>query len=355
MNLSFRSRLGRRSLGFTLIELLVVIAIIAMLIALLLPAVQKAREAARRSQCRNNLKQMGLALHNYHDAHGSFPTIGGFQAAHGWSWVPLILPHAEQAILFNSINFSDSPCCTSQSTLNQTKLEWLICPSDADDMLCTDRAGPTTCQYGPGSTSGFTGYAASYAGSYGDGFNTIPSDPYGGDGAWQRWGCGGCASNNSQTPTAACPSPGLGYGGGRFHRGIFNYVGDSSPVQITDITDGTNNTLMLMHKTRIATSTSNMWTSSTSAAYGTCLPINTIFHVCKGTNGVKGVPPCDGKLWLGLPISSWMGRGQSSYHDAGVMSGMADGSVRFISENIDQRLYNALGSREGAEVVDNIR
>src|SRR5262245_7342752 len=99
--------LSRR--GFTLIELLVVIAIIAVLIALLLPAVQAAREAARRAQCTNNLKQIALALHNYHDTTLSFPPGGindrGFLGT-WWSWASFILPRLEQGPLYNSINFS---------------------------------------------------------------------------------------------------------------------------------------------------------------------------------------------------------------------------------------------------------
>ena len=105
--------IGRHRAGFTLIELLVVIAIIAVLIALLLPAVQAAREAARRSQCVNNLKQLGLAMHNYHQVNGTFP-IGRMGIGYGYgnnvdqrrTWAFSVLPFFEQAQAFNAINFS---------------------------------------------------------------------------------------------------------------------------------------------------------------------------------------------------------------------------------------------------------
>src|ERR1700744_1154446 len=96
----------RRSRGFTLIELLVVIAIIAVLIALLLPAVQQAREAARRTQCKNNLKQIGLALHNYHDVHLAFPDCSyiskPFPGPSGWGWPVMVMPFLDQGNLFNA-------------------------------------------------------------------------------------------------------------------------------------------------------------------------------------------------------------------------------------------------------------
>src|ERR1700754_928007 len=112
------SALRRRRVGFTLIELLVVIAIIAILIALLLPAVQQAREAARRAQCKNHLKQMGLAMHNYQDTYNMFPAESlmvhnpinspglGARAPRNFSWVCAILPYIDQAPLYNQINFS---------------------------------------------------------------------------------------------------------------------------------------------------------------------------------------------------------------------------------------------------------
>jgi prepilin-type N-terminal cleavage/methylation domain-containing protein len=119
--------------GFTLIELLVVIAIIGVLVALLLPAVQAAREAARRASCVNNMKQMGIALHNYHDSRGVLPSGYVYKLGYstgGFGWAAMILPHMEQTPLFNAINF-DLPAWSSQnSTVCTTALSSYQCPTD---------------------------------------------------------------------------------------------------------------------------------------------------------------------------------------------------------------------------------
>ena len=127
----------RRS-GFTLIELLVVIAIIAVLISLLLPAVQAAREAARRAQCLNNLKQIGLAIHNYHDVIGAFPPgylsrLGpdGDNTGPGWGWAAMILPQIEQGPIFNAINFGLAIESPANQTARLTKIATFICPTDS--------------------------------------------------------------------------------------------------------------------------------------------------------------------------------------------------------------------------------
>jgi prepilin-type N-terminal cleavage/methylation domain-containing protein len=126
--------------GFTLIELLVVIAIIAILIALLLPAVQQAREAARRSQCKNNLKQIGLALHNYHDTANQFPPgqIRGFngtnELGNAFSWGTMILPYLDQAPMYNRLNFSIGIAEGANKTFVESLsgIPAVLCPSDSE-------------------------------------------------------------------------------------------------------------------------------------------------------------------------------------------------------------------------------
>lgn len=137
----YTSHQKQRRSGFTLIELLVVIAIIAILIALLLPAVQQAREAARRSQCRNNLKQLGLALHNYHDNHSRFPPpgfhpVGGFgssSASTSWgpSWIVMILPFIDQAPLYQLYDFEGTVRARENPLVVTVTLPAVVCPSDS--------------------------------------------------------------------------------------------------------------------------------------------------------------------------------------------------------------------------------
>jgi prepilin-type N-terminal cleavage/methylation domain-containing protein/prepilin-type processing-associated H-X9-DG protein len=202
--------------GFTLIELLVVIAIIAVLIALLLPAVQAAREAARRVQCTNNLKQMGLALHNYHDALGAFPmgyaasARGGFingatDTAPGWGWAAMILPQLEQGPLFNAVNFSMAVEVPQNTTVIHSMLTAYLCPSDltSGPFPVTDLAGNVLAIAAPSS------YAAAVGGDETDTASGINKD-------------------------------GLGLGAGVFFR--------NSRIRLAEIIDGTSQTIAVVER-----------------------------------------------------------------------------------------------------------
>ncbi len=138
--------------AFTLIELLVVISIIGVLVALLLPAVQSAREAARRAQCTNNLKQIGLALHNYHEANRTFPAGGWTVARMNMGWCAAILPGVEQTPLYNSLNFQVAYNVAANSSAASTVLNTFLCPSEPRQMtrsqLTTDPFPSADADYG---------------------------------------------------------------------------------------------------------------------------------------------------------------------------------------------------------------
>ena len=233
-----RSRIISR--GFTLIELLVVIAIIAVLIALLLPAVQAAREAARRSGCTNNLKQIGLALHNYEQAMGVFPpgyvssinrTVldacnqdtenqHGVDLGTGWAWGSMILPYMEQQPLYNSINFNLSVAFHDNDTCSLTALNVYLCPSDSGPSVVPVFEDPPD-PANPGSYNAThivdTLSRGNYVGMYGIGEI-----------------CSQSGANDSPNNNGAGP---LGQHAGIFYR--------NSATRIAAVTDGTSNTIMV--------------------------------------------------------------------------------------------------------------
>ncbi len=297
-------------LGFTLVELLVVIAIIGILVALLLPAVQAAREAARRSACQNNMKQIALAVHNFHDINLRFPyngdpvTKSGCCYASGvrmWSWLARILPQMEQTALYELGKIGeDAPMDGSWAAIG-TQVPSYLCPSDANS-----RQPRTDCANLPGGTPvGQTNYKGVSGGNW----------------AWGTW---------PYTPPGASNN-GLDDGNGIFYRADV-----SKRRGMEAVTDGTSNTLMIgedLPKLNIHCA----WPYS-NTANGTCaIPLNNA--LVAGQPGYNN--PGD---WPN--VYSFRSR-----HPGGAQFALADASVRFISQTIDLTMYRNLASIAGGEVV----
>jgi prepilin-type N-terminal cleavage/methylation domain-containing protein/prepilin-type processing-associated H-X9-DG protein len=332
-------RTSTRYRGFTLVELLVVIAIIAVLIALLLPAVQSAREAARRAQCVNNLKQLGIAMHNYNNTIGTFP-IGvmgilsvdypngypfGTNANNRRSWSFMILPYLEQGPLFQSINFSlpwNQPNGRANTTVQKVKIPGFYCPSDPNTGTLMDGR-----------------FKANYMVSWGN------SD----------WGQD--LKNNSWNPfTGGYPAPldRVSFGGAPFT------VDRSFGIQT--ITDGTSNTL-LMSELKITLQNGDQNGSANQDHRGdlynddyncdqfmTYTPPNTSLPDWMGNGNCQslfaGNPPC-----IRPATAQWAYNAARSYHAGGVNGLLADGSVKFFKDSININTWRALGSTQGAEVI----
>jgi prepilin-type N-terminal cleavage/methylation domain-containing protein len=331
MRYSSRSCLCDRRRGFTLIELLVVIAIIAILIALLLPAVQQAREAARRTQCRNNLKQLGLALHNYHDVHNFFagnhwidPYQTGIRSTKGSVFVGL-LPYFDQAPLFNSLTFNFTDASPINYIGGQTvngriagtiDLPTLRCPSD---------------EYRPQGTPAFfstTSYAPSLGsqGKSGAGCPQWELSPLPNAVNQGTWGWSMRAEEIS---------------------GLFGLY--PAGIRIRDVTDGTSNTIA-MGEVRTGCGGSQFvqggwgWMDSFGFEFTTLPPIN--FQTCPNEGaGVGTGTSCNSSL---NRVTAY---GFKSRHVGGAHFVMADGAVRFVSENVDYRTYQRIGDRREGEVV----
>lgn len=305
------NRLFRR--GFTLIELLVVISIIAILVALLLPAVQSAREAARRSQCKNNMKQLGLALHNYHGTHGVFPPseihtrafLAGSNndwGSNAGTWVTLTFPYCDQEAAYGTMNFDErwDYADTAKMEDNKTPIDQeyshLICPSN-----------PVNRNRQNNFNSQIIHYFAVWGGA----------NPPGGR-ARQRW-----ATGNSWNAR---------------WKGIMYY---NSNTQVRDVTDGTSNTLIVGevrgYRPRSPTAMDNVvdgrgmrWEISTGA---NLYPIN----------GVHGYG-CSGSCrWENM----------SSHHAGGCHAALADGSVRFVSEMINRDTFRSICSMADGDTLPN--
>lgn len=355
----------RNRTAFTLIELLVVIAIIAILIALLLPAVQQAREAARRTQCKNNLKQLGLAHHNYHDVHKSFaPNIniiwdgppwtiamrrwGGSQASH----LVQLLPFMEQANLYQGINFSISATVkpalqtVGGKLVNATVIPGYQCPSEGRGSLLGIGPGvsPTNPVRAMTSYAGCTG-STFQASARGCRLSTIVGNGgplYDANDDGEDWFNRATIGQYARTDT---PHP----------NNISGVIPRSSwAANIRDITDGTSNTI-LMGEVRgwcsdalgyWAPGGGGGWADSEALWFSTTAPIN--FPTCPNENGNPG-----GNGGAGCRnVYSWnTSMGFKSQHIGGAQFLLCDGSVRFLSQNIDHDTYQMLGDRWDGFVV----
>jgi prepilin-type N-terminal cleavage/methylation domain-containing protein/prepilin-type processing-associated H-X9-DG protein len=293
-----RSRLT----GFTLIELLVVIAIIAILIALLLPAVQQAREAARRTQCKNNVKQLGLAMHNYHDTVGKFPLNSSASAAvlTNRSGFVGMLPYLDQGPMYNQMNMSISGVLTPNVEFSRNPLPALVCPSNPDATK-----GNLT---GQDAGTSITMAAADYAFMFGD------------------------YTHSSGSVTGATQTPIYANGVTTAGRGMFTRGNWSASIR--DVTDGTSNTIAIGECVGAWCGWQVGWGFQSFGT--TAQPINYQNNVLR-----TAATNTDHNACIGF----------RSVHSGGAHFLMADGAVRFISENISGVTYNALGTRAGNEVA----
>jgi len=324
-----------RRRGFTLIELLVVIAIIAILIALLLPAVQQAREAARRTQCKNNLKQFGLAFHNYHDVTQTFPYASTFSdgpsgADRGENylranakscWFQLLLPYLDQAPMYNQFDLNRS--YNDAASGNRALIE---------DQFFT----VATCPSNPLATSGRRIDGANFA----DVSVGVQSGMYRPSGGPSRNDAGNkdCQQNpDSQTVNTAvfCSKNQGGVEGGwrRPHRNPAGTRGmfarGVTSMKMRDVTDGTSNTIMLGETKPHYNPFGSIWALNVPEAMFH-LKINSTFLQAREDNATQSWPDSSG---------------YASYHVGGAQFLFADGSVQFLSENIDYETYCNLGDR----------
>lgn len=302
---------GAVAMGFTLVELLVVITIIGVLIALLLPAVQAAREAARRMQCGNNLKQMGLALHQYHDAVGTFPPGGITEGLccgtkSRTNWAITILPYVEQSALYAQYNHSllneDQP---DPPGVLRTVVPLYGCPSDFDAAKLEPPAS------GPGSTVPYRHGSYRACEGRSDGDCWWDSDP------------------SNQPNPGNCPM---------HYRGVMHTVGTlgRKTESMAQIRDGTSHTLAIGEMAAFTTSTRATFWGYTY----TCYAVSAVtpqtrtllvdYSQCLAIGGAGGADPCK--------------RGWGSFHPGGINFAICDASVHFISLNIDMNLLAELAT-----------
>jgi prepilin-type N-terminal cleavage/methylation domain-containing protein/prepilin-type processing-associated H-X9-DG protein len=367
--------------GFTLIELLVVIAIIAVLIGLLLPAVQAAREAARRVQCVNNLKQLGLALHNYNTAAGAFPPgvvstvstlnptlsqtgINDLSQWTSWSAQAMLLPYMEQAPLFNAANFSWA-CCwddpTSDATnvtVYTTKINSFLCPSDglagvgnvasytANINSYYGSIGTTTIQYpADGNTSGLFKL---YKATDNTGLSTALGEVTDGTSNTIAFGEGLVGDYGKTTNWR-----GNGMAGPPDVPAIETLLdAKSNPAAVLQALQACNTLWASGTLTGDATGlkqyTGQVWAQGERGwtLFNTVVPPNSKnypWHTCRLDSGN---PPC-----LGCAPEGSQFVNASSNHPGGANFAFGDGSVKFLKDTVNMTVYESLGTRNGGEVI----
>jgi prepilin-type N-terminal cleavage/methylation domain-containing protein/prepilin-type processing-associated H-X9-DG protein len=321
MNRIRKSFIRRRPRGFTLVELLVVIAIIGVLIALLLPAIQAAREAARRAQCTNNLKQIGMALHNYHSAMGRLPygaTYGSVNVHH--SWCIDILPYAELMPLFKQFHLNLYLDDARNRMAMTTPIPLYICPTDPQsrDPIMKDR---WTVTRNPETQMAMWYLACSGPTHTGE------------------QNCYWCpfprtSDNQPMNYSYCCQGDGNGYGYGG--NGVGMFMRDQRGIKFKEVQDGTSNTFMAGETLPGHCIYAEL--GETLPLGPTVIPFNSM--ACRDFPHVKADPP-DGQAF-------GVCQGFRSLHRGGANMLMGDASVHFVNEFIDYILYNALGTRAGA-------
>jgi prepilin-type N-terminal cleavage/methylation domain-containing protein/prepilin-type processing-associated H-X9-DG protein len=319
-------------LAFTLIELLVVIAIIGILIALLLPAVQKIREAASRMKCANNLKQIGLALHNYETALNTFPPAGiypvGQTAADSYSVHARLLPYIEQDNVYQLINLNQP--ATSQPFVVQQRIGVYLCPDEQNDHARTDST-PTR-------------YPISYAANVGAWFVYDPTSGTGGDGAFpMNHGCRPTDYSDGLSNTVGFAEV-KAFGHYLLNPGVPKNLGVAAPTSPSALTSlgGT-----------FKSDTHTGWTEGQSFQTGFTFvftPNTVVPFVSAGVNyDVDYVSNRDGSS---ASLPSYAAMTSRSYHSGGLVNVMLmDGSVRPVTNAISLTTWRALGTRAGGEIV----
>jgi prepilin-type N-terminal cleavage/methylation domain-containing protein/prepilin-type processing-associated H-X9-DG protein len=355
-----------RRRGFTLIELLVVIAIIAVLIALLLPAVQAAREAARRSQCVNNMKQIGLALHNYHSTHDVFPlgaslnmyTPGNYVAKQCWSAQALLLPQMEQNAVYNASNFyfgvdtqTGSTSYVCNSTAFMTRIAAYTCPSDPNNSGINWNQNnvtvffPCVCNY-----FACVGTTANFTSTGNPSVATLSDHPTTGLFGYQVcYGIRNCTDGSSNTIAFAESTVGNPNPQTRAKNVGLTSVNIPAAALIQDASSNPTATLQGLAACDAA------WNTGGVGLYGVrglCWGYGnmgfTMFNTIARPNSIANWTFCGNTFSTAIPTYSEA----DSQHPGGINVLMGDGSVKFIKDSINQQTWFALGTKANGEVID---